>query len=163
GFVVVALDFFERDVEVGEVILGGLDAGSDLSESLAELIDDGWFHDVFSFDVAPDFRGGGLCLFLVLKPRTRVRGKLRSPPPDVGGYVAQKPPQLAKIFLLDCARFEGEHQRVWIGGNSDGGNFEQFLFEVSAAPGGLFVAVFPTDRNEADAGAVQESAAIKAI
>src|SRR3954454_20997097 len=68
---VVAPHLLERRVEVGQFVLGLFDPGSDLCESLAELIDDGWFHIIVPFVVV-------LVLLWVEAVNTRSRQNLFS-------------------------------------------------------------------------------------
>jgi len=57
SFVVVALDFLSATLRSARSSwVAWTPVG--FSESLAELIDDGWFHDVFPLMVAPEFGAG---------------------------------------------------------------------------------------------------------
>src|SRR5216684_3192998 len=98
-----------------------------------------------------------------------------------------------EIGFLDGAGFVGEGEGVWVGGDGDGGDLEEFLFEVTTTEaltpnpspirwargtgaaltldpspirwerGGRAVAVFPAEGDEADGDGVQKTALVEAV
>jgi hypothetical protein len=57
---------------------------------------------------------------------------LGSGPAFAFGYGAAKVEGVAEVGFFDGSGFVGEGQGVWVGGDGDGGDFEEFLLQVSA-------------------------------
>ena len=70
--------------------------------------------------------------------------------------------EIAEVGFFECAGFEAEGERVGIGGDGDGGDFQELLFEIfpSGDRGRGRFQILPFDRNEADTDGVQEFALI---
>src|SRR3954466_13794299 len=95
---------------------------------------------------------------------TSLRGRGAGRKTRGGAVVAkmfQELVELDQVTLFHRAAFGGKGQRVWIGGNAHGGDFQQLLRGELARVGGLRAAILPFQGNEADAGGIEETTAIK--
>src|SRR4051812_47076267 len=95
---------------------------------------------------------------------TSLRGRGAGRKTRGGAVVAkvfQELVELDQVTLFHRATLGRKGQRVWIGGNSHGGDFQQLLGGELARVGGLRAAVFPFQGDKADARCIEKTAAIK--